>query len=215
MQVSIIPVTAFAQNATLLSCESTGEAAIIDPGGDVEVLLRALEQHQLNLVKIFLTHGHIDHVGGVAELLRYKAVPVEGPHEDDRFLIDGLLKQSQMFGLPRVDVFEPTRWLAEGDSVSFGDITLEVLHCPGHTPGHVVFYQRETGLLQVGDVLFKGSIGRTDFPRGNHDQLINSIQQKLFCLPDETVFIPGHGPTSTIGEEKISNPYVGINNGGG
>jgi len=208
MEVLIIPVTAFAQNATIFFCEQTRQAVVVDPGGDIDKIVTELEHNNLTLVKILLTHGHIDHVGGVAELLAYKCVPIEGPHQDDDFLIDSLAQQSLMFGFPAVEAFSPDRWLKQGDIVSFGEIKLEVMHCPGHTPGHVVFFHRKSKCAQVGDVLFKGSIGRTDFPRGNHQQLISSINERLFSLPDDTLFIPGHGPTSTFGAEKENNPYV-------
>ncbi len=208
MEVLVIPVTPFVQNATVFFCQRSLQAVVIDPGGDIAKIISELEKHHLELVKILLTHGHIDHVGGVAELLAYKRVAVEGPHQGDRFLIDSLEQQSMMFGFPRVETFTPDRWLNHQDVISFGEINLEVIHCPGHTPGHVVFFHRDSRCAQVGDVIFKGSIGRTDFPRGDHKQLIASIKERLYCLPDDTLFIPGHGPSSTFGDEKKNNPYV-------
>lgn len=209
MKVLVIPVTPFAQNATLMFCENTKQAVVVDPGGDIDKIVEQLDANDLELNKILLTHGHVDHVGGVVDLLAYKKVDVVGPQRDDLFWIEALGQQCQMFGFPSVETFVPDRWLEGGDTVTFGDVVLDVIHCPGHTPGHVVFFHRESLVAQVGDVLFKGSIGRTDFPQGNHDQLIASIKEKLFALPDETQFIPGHGPMSTFAEEKSSNPYVG------
>lgn len=209
MKYQMIPVTPFEQNCTVFWCEETGLAAVIDPGGDVERIQAFLTAQSLSLAVILLTHGHIDHAGGTAALARlYPSAPVEGPHEADRYWIDGLAQQSRMFGFPAVEAFSPDRWLADGDAVRFGNVLLEVLHCPGHTPGHVVFFHRESGLVQVGDVLFQGSIGRTDFPGGDHDTLLASIKQKLFALGDEVDFIPGHGPMSTLGEERRYNPFL-------
>lgn len=209
MRYAIIPVTPFEQNCTLLWCETTREAAVVDPGGDIGRIEAALAERGLKLVKILVTHGHIDHAGGAAALAERSGVPIEGPHEEDRFWIEGMPQQSRMFGFPQVQSFEPQRWLKDGDKVSFGEVELEVLHCPGHTPGHVVFFHRPGRLLQVGDVLFQGSIGRTDFPRGDHATLIRSIREKLFPLGDDVEFIPGHGPLSTLGDERRFNPFVG------
>lgn len=209
MRYQIVPVTPFEQNCTLFWCENTRQAVVIDPGGDIERILRALEDEKLTLAKILVTHGHIDHAGGVAALLERCAVPVEGPHEEDRFWIDGMPQQSKMFGFPDVESFEPDRWLHDGDTVTVGEVALKVIHAPGHTPGHVVFVDEAARLAIVGDVLFAGSIGRTDFPRGDHQTLIRSIRDKLFPLGDDITFIPGHGPTSTFGEERDSNPFVG------
>lgn len=182
---------------------------VIDPGGDIERIQRALRDESLTLAKIVVTHGHIDHAGGVAALSEATGVNlIEGPHEEDRFWIEGMQQQSKMFGFPNVRSFQPTRWLKGGDTVSFGDIELDVLHCPGHTPGHVVFYHAPSHLAQVGDVLFQGSIGRTDFPRGDHETLVRSIKEQLFPLGDEVDFIPGHGPMSTFGEERKYNPFL-------
>lgn len=208
MRYAIVPVTSFEQNCTLFWCENTRQAVVIDPGGDVDRIKRKLAEEGLALCKILVTHGHIDHAGAVASLAESSGVPVEGPHEADRFWIDGMAQQSKMFGFPAVKGFEPTRWLNDGDKVSFGEIELDVLHCPGHTPGHVVFYHPASQLMQVGDVLFQGSIGRTDFPKGDHATLIRSIQEKLFPLGDAVEFIPGHGPMSTVGEERRYNPFL-------
>jgi hydroxyacylglutathione hydrolase len=208
MRYTVIPVTPFEQNCTVFCCELTAEAVVIDPGGDIARIQEVLKREQLKLVKILVTHGHIDHAGGVAALAEVSGVPIEGPHEDDRFWIEGMPQQSKMFGFPVVKTFEPTRWLKEGDRVTFGQVELEVLHCPGHTPGHVVFFHRPGALAQVGDVLFQGSIGRTDFPRGDHQTLIRSIKEKLFPLGDEVNFIPGHGPMSSFGEERRYNPFL-------
>lgn len=210
MRYLTVPVTPFEQNCTLFWCEKTRQAAVIDPGGDVDRILRAAEREKLTLVKILVTHGHIDHAGGAAELSeRLGGAPIEGPHEEDRFWIDGMVKQAQMFGLFGARSFVPTRWLREGDKVSFGEEELAVLHCPGHTPGHIVFFHASGKLAQVGDVLFQGSIGRTDFPRGDYRALIRSIREKLFPLGDDIAFISGHGPESTFGNERRYNPYCG------
>lgn len=208
MKYQIIPVTAFEQNCTLLWCEETRKAAVVDPGGDIARVLSIVQEKGLTLEKILLTHAHIDHAGGTAELATRAGIPIEGPHQGDQFWIDGLPQQSQMFGFPPAEVFTPDRWLDDDQTVMVGEQTLQVLHCPGHTPGHVVFYHPETELALVGDVLFNGSIGRTDFPQGDHDQLISSIREKLFPLGDNVTFIPGHGPTSTFGHERQTNPFV-------
>ena len=208
MRYAIIPVTPFEQNCTVFWCEKTRQAAVIDPGGDIERILEFLEKEQLTLAKILVTHGHIDHAGGVGALAAQTGVTIEGPHEEDRFWIVGMPQQSKMFGFPNVLSFEPDRWLKAGDKVHFGEIELDVLHCPGHTPGHVVFYHQPSKLAQVGDVLFQGSIGRTDFPRGDYDTLIRSIHERLFPLGDDVGFIPGHGPMSTFGEERRYNPFL-------
>jgi len=208
MRHIIVPVTPFEQNCTIFWCETTRQAAVVDPGGDIERILAALAEHELTLERILVTHGHIDHAGGVAALVERLAVPIDGPHAEDRFWIEGMPQQSKMFGFPNVRSFEPTRWLVDGDRVTVGKEVLEVLHCPGHTPGHVVFFHRPSGLAQVGDVLFQGSIGRTDFPRGDHATLVASIKERLFPLGDAVRFIPGHGPMSTFGEERQFNPFL-------
>lgn len=213
MKYRIIPVTPFEQNCTLIWCEQSGKAAVVDPGGDLARIRAAVEEQGVQLEKILLTHGHIDHAGGTAELAASAGLPIEGPHQGDRFWLDGLSQQSQMFGFPPVETFTPDRWLADGDSVSVGNQTLQVLHCPGHTPGHVVFYHAPSQLALVGDVLFQGSIGRTDFPQGDHATLIASIRDKLFPLGDEVAFIPGHGPMSTLGHERRTNPFVADHRG--
>lgn len=208
MRYAIVPVTPFDQNCTIFWCEKTRQAAVIDPGGDVERILTKLAAENLTLAKILVTHGHIDHAGAVGALAEQTGVPIEGPHEDDRFWIEGMPQQSKMFGFPSVKTFEPNRWLNAGDKVQFGEVELDVLHCPGHTPGHVVFYHQPSKLAQVGDVLFQGSIGRTDFPKGDHPTLIRSIKEQLFPLGDEVEFIPGHGPMSNFGEERKYNPFL-------
>lgn len=208
MKFEIVPVTPFAQNCTVLWCEETRRAAVVDPGGDVERIAAALEHQGLTLERILLTHGHLDHVGGTVEMRERYGVPVEGPQEEDRFWLDGLPRQAQMFGFPHTDAFLPDRWLNDGDTVSVGNATLAVIHTPGHTPGHVVFFHAPSRLALVGDVLFAGSIGRTDFPKGDYQTLIASIKQRLFPLGDDVAFIPGHGPMSTFGDERADNPFV-------
>ena len=209
LQYQTIPVTAFQQNCSLVWCDQTLDAAVIDPGGDLEAIEWEVERLGLHLQAIWLTHAHIDHAGGTAELARKHALDIVGPHEGDRFWIAGLPQQSARFGFPPAEVFEPTRWLHDGDTVQIGQETLQVRHCPGHTPGHVVFHAPQIDRCFVGDVLFAGSIGRTDFPQGNHQQLIDSIVQRLWPMGDQTVFIPGHGPESSFGRERKTNPYVG------
>jgi hydroxyacylglutathione hydrolase len=202
------PVTHFAQNCSIVYDDETKQAAIIDPGGDIDRLLAAIDGKNLKLEQIWLTHAHIDHAGGTAALAERLQLPIIGPHPADQFWIDALPQQGAMFGFPAVDAFQPTRWLQDGDTVELAGHVLHVRHCPGHTPGHVVFHSPEMGRAFVGDVLFAGSIGRTDFPQGDHATLIASITQRLWPMGDETVFIPGHGPESTFGEERRSNPYV-------
>ncbi len=204
-----IPVTAFQQNCSILWCDETLQTAVIDPGGDLDVLLAEVKRRDLTLTQIWLTHAHIDHVGGVAELALRLKLPIIGPHPADQFWIDGLAAQGRMFGFPGADAFTPSRWLFDADTVTLGHCTLNVRHCPGHTPGHVVFYSPDIGRAFVGDVLFAGSIGRTDLPQGDHATLIASIVERLWPMGDATVFIPGHGPESTFGHERRSNAYVG------
>ncbi len=204
-----VPVTPFAQNATLVWDDATLQATVIDPGGDLDRLLAEAQRLGLKLEQIWLTHAHIDHAGGAGELARTLGLPIVGPHPGDQFWIDALPEQSRMFGFPAAEAFTPTRWLADGDTVQIGGCTLQVRHCPGHTPGHVVFHSPQAQRAFVGDVLFAGSIGRTDFPQGNHAQLIDSIVTRLWPMGDDTVFIPGHGPESSFGRERRSNPYVG------
>jgi len=208
MNYIIIPVTAFQQNCTILTCTETNESVIVDPGGDLEILLAQIEKNNINLTRILVTHAHLDHVGAVAELAEQFNIPIEGPHREDQFWIDALPQQATMFNAPTVPAFVPTRWLSQNDTVLFGNVKLHVLHCPGHTPGHVVFLNKKARLALVGDVLFKGSIGRTDFPKGDHTMLINAIKKNLWPLDDAVQFIPGHGPMSTIGYEKQNNSFL-------
>lgn len=209
MKLAVVPVTPYQQNCSLIISEKTNEAALIDPGGEVDRLLVAVDKSGAKLTKVLLTHGHVDHCGGAAEVAQRAGVPIEGPHRDDAFWIDQLDMQGRGFGLPGARRFTPDRWLEGGDKVSVGDITFDVRHCPGHTPGHVVFVQPEFRIAFVGDVLFQGSIGRTDFPRGDFDTLLRSITEELWPLGDDIQFVPGHGPMSTFGQERRSNPYVG------
>lgn len=208
IKYQIVPVTPFEQNCTVLWCDQSKKAAVVDPGGDLVRVTAVLDKEGLMLEKILLTHAHIDHAGGTAQLAKQYAVPIEGPHKEDKFWIDALPQQSQMFGFPSVETFTPDRWLKDGDLVTVGDETLNVVHCPGHTPGHVVFHSSDAQLALVGDVLFHGGIGRTDFPKGDHATLIRSIKSNLWPLGNNTSFIPGHGPMSTFGEERRSNPFV-------
>ncbi|QCB47431.1 MBL fold metallo-hydrolase [Hydrogenophaga sp. PAMC20947] len=203
-----VPVTQFAQNCSIVWCDQTLDAAIIDPGGDLDRLQAEVKRLGVTLKAIWLTHAHIDHAGGTAELVERLSLPIIGPHPGDQFWIDGMVQQGKMFGFPRCEPFTPTQWLDDGDTVQIGRSTLNVRHCPGHTPGHVVFHSPEAKRAFVGDVLFAGGIGRTDFPQGNQQQLIASIKERLWPMGDDTVFIPGHGPESTIGEERRFNPYV-------
>ena len=204
----IAPVTPLQQNCTIVWCAKTLKAAIIDPGGEVPRLLEALKANGLTLEKIWITHGHLDHAGGAAALQEATGCPIEGPHPDDAFWIDEITASGAKWGMPEARSFTPDRWLADGDTVSLGETAFEVFHTPGHTPGHVVFFHRQARFAQVGDVLFQGSIGRTDFPRGNHQQLIDSITGKLWPLGDDVAFVPGHGPMSTFGQERRTNPFV-------
>ena len=207
LKALIQSVTLFEQNASILYCDETNKCAIVDPGGDIELLLKISKDNNLIPEKILLTHGHIDHAGGATELAEILGIEIHGPHIEDKFLLDGLQEQGQMFGLPSKNC-QPDLWLKEGDTVKVGEEKLDVYFCPGHTPGHIIFYNEENKLAIVGDVLFNGSIGRTDLPGGNHDQLINSVKEKLWPLGKDIEFIPGHGPMSTFKAERISNPFV-------
>jgi glyoxylase-like metal-dependent hydrolase (beta-lactamase superfamily II) len=204
-----VPVTPFQQNCSIVWCDETMEGAVIDPGGEIDRLRAEAKRLGITLKAIWLTHAHIDHAGGTGQLAREEGLPIIGPQRGDQFWIDGLPQQSRMFGFPPAEGFTPTRWLEDGDTVSIGHSTLKVRHCPGHTPGHVVFHSPEAQRCFVGDVLFAGSIGRTDFPGGDFNTLIASIRERLWPMGDETVFIPGHGPESSFGAERRSNPYVG------
>ncbi|HFC52805.1 MAG TPA: MBL fold metallo-hydrolase [Gammaproteobacteria bacterium] len=208
MQTIILPVTPLEQNCTLLCCEQSGRAAVVDPGGEVERILQAAQDGGVEIEKLLITHGHFDHIGGAAELAERLGVPIEGPQLSDRFLIDSLPQQCQAYGFPPASPFTPQRWLEHGDTVRFGAQQLEVLHCPGHTPGHIALFHRQEGLALVGDILFRGSIGRTDLPGGDHDTLLRSIHERLLPLGDGVRFIPGHGPVSTFGEERATNPFL-------
>lgn len=206
--VVIIPVTLFEQNCTLIWCNATKKAAVIDPGGDVPNIQAAIRQAQVTVEKIWLTHGHVDHVGGAADLRDVLSVPIEGPHISDKFLLDNVVTSGARFGITGVRDLAPDRWLEEGDHVSVGELTFEILHCPGHSPGSVVFFNKEMRFAHVGDVLFSGSVGRSDLPGGNHVTLISSIMEKLLPLGDDVEFICGHGPGSSIGQERMTNPFL-------
>ena len=208
LQYKIVPVTPFQQNCSIIWCDETYQAAIIDPGGDIQQLQKEVAALGVNVTQLLLTHGHLDHVGGAEPLAQILDVPVIGPQQDDEFWLQGLPRQSEMFGLPMTDAFMPTQWLNDGDVITVGNQTLQVFHTPGHTPGHVIFYSTDAKVAFVGDVLFKGGIGRTDFPQGDHPALINSIKTKLWPLGNEVTFVPGHGPLSTFGHERVTNPFV-------
>lgn len=208
LKYEIVPVTPFQQNCSIVWCDATNQAALIDPGGDIDKILQKVNSLGVTLSKILLTHGHLDHVGGATELVTKINVPIIGPEKQDAFWLQSLSKQSEMFGFPKMQEFEPDQWLNDGDEIEIGNGKLKVIHTPGHTPGHVVFVSEEDKLAFVGDVLFNGSIGRTDFPNGDHNTLIASIKNKLFPLGNDITFIPGHGPNSTFGYERKHNPYV-------
>lgn len=207
LQAAIVPVTPLQQNCTLLWCAATMKGALIDPGGDLDRLKAAAASRGVSIEKILLTHGHIDHCGAAGILAGELGVEIEGPHEADLFWIARLADDGRKYGI-RGEPFEPDRWLVNGDTVTVGELILDVYHCPGHTPGHVIFHHPGSKLAIVGDVLFRGSIGRTDFPLGNHQQLIDAITGRLWPLGDETVFVPGHGPMSDFGTERRTNPFV-------
>ncbi|MGJ3647570.1 MBL fold metallo-hydrolase [Sphingomonas sp. GlSt437] len=208
LRAAIVPVTPLQQNCTLLWCTKTMRGAFVDPGGDLDRLKAAAAQHGVTIEKILITHGHIDHCGEAGTLAAELGVPIEGPHEADRFWISRLGDDGRTYGIAG-SPFEPDRWLVQGDQVTVGELVLDVIHCPGHTPGHVVFHHAPSSLAIVGDVLFQGSIGRTDFPMGNHQDLIDAITGRLWPLGDDTTFVPGHGPPSRFGHERRTNPFVG------
>ncbi|MBQ4863436.1 MBL fold metallo-hydrolase [Pseudoalteromonas sp. MMG013] len=208
MHVLTVPVTSFMQNTRFITCQSTGKSAVIDPGGDVDKLQSVIAQNKLDVEAILLTHGHLDHVGAADLLKAVLKVDIIGPHQDETFWFEAIPMQAQMFGFKPKQAFLPDRWLTAGDVVKVGKLELEVRFCPGHTPGHVVFYEKSSKTVIVGDVLFKGAIGRTDFPKGNTEQLKESIRKELFSLPDETIVMSGHGENTTIGYEKQNNPFM-------
>ena len=208
LKAAIIPVTPLQQNCCLIWCTQTMRGAFTDPGGDLPRLREAIRQTGISIEKILLTHGHIDHCGSAGIFAEELGVPIEGPHEDDIFWISRLAEDGARYGVPGKP-FEPSRWLVDGDTVTVGELTFNVRHCPGHTPGHVVFHHPASKLAIVGDVLFQGSIGRTDFPRGDHQQLLDSITKRLWPMGGDTAFVPGHGPMSTFAHERATNPFVG------
>ena len=207
LEFKIIPVTPFAQNCSVIWCTETKLAAVVDPGGEIEKIKAVIDEHSLRFDKILITHAHLDHAGGTAELARLNGVPIIGPHKGDQFWIDLLPQQFRQFGFDG-DTFTPDQWLNHGDRVTLGNLVFDVVHCPGHTPGHVVFIEKQQAFAAVGDVIFQGSIGRTDFPKSVPQDLLDSIRKRLFPLGDEIRFIPGHGPMSTFGQERKTNPFV-------
>lgn len=208
LQIAVIPVTPFQQNCSILWCTRTKQAVVVDPGGDVALIRGALKEVGVTPVAIWLTHGHLDHAGGAAELAEALSVPVVGPHEADKFLLDELPTAGLRFDIRDMRAVTPSRWLVEGDEVTVGDVVFSVLHVPGHTPGHVTFFQKDLRFLLAGDTVFAGSVGRTDFPYGSHETLIAGIRNKLLPLGDDVQFLPGHGPAGTLGEERASNPFL-------
>ncbi|MDN2668521.1 MBL fold metallo-hydrolase [Vibrio sp. 14N.309.X.WAT.E.F5] len=208
LKYQVVPVTSFSQNCSIVWCDETMEGVVVDPGGDVQQLAAIIEELGVKVVNLVLTHGHLDHVGGTVPLAEILNVNIVGPHKADNFWLQGLENQSQMFGFPLCKAFEPNTWLEEGDKVTFGNQVIDVIHTPGHTPGHVVLFSEQARMAFVGDVLFNGAIGRTDFPQGDFNTLISSIKTKLWPLGSDVTFVPGHGPESTFGRERASNPFV-------
>ncbi|MEZ9364306.1 MBL fold metallo-hydrolase [Vibrio sp. 10N.286.49.E11] len=208
LKYQVVPVTSFSQNCSIVWCDETMEGIVVDPGGDVQQLAAIIEELGVKVMNLVLTHGHLDHVGGTVPLAEILKVEIVGPHKADNFWLQGLENQSQMFGFPLCKAFEPNTWLEEGDKVTFGNQVIDVIHTPGHTPGHVVLFSEQARLAFVGDVLFNGAIGRTDFPQGDFNTLIASIKTKLWPLGSDVTFVPGHGPESTFGRERASNPFV-------
>ncbi|MEZ9346244.1 MBL fold metallo-hydrolase [Vibrio splendidus] len=208
LKYQVVPVTSFSQNCSIVWCDETMEGIVVDPGGDVQQLAAIIEELGVKVVNLVLTHGHLDHVGGTVPLAEILNVNIVGPHKADSFWLQGLENQSQMFGFPLCKAFEPNTWLEEGDKVTFGNQVIDVIHTPGHTPGHVVLFSEQARMAFVGDVLFNGAIGRTDFPQGDFNTLIASIKTKLWPLGSDVTFVPGHGPESTFGRERASNPFV-------
>ncbi len=208
LRVELVVVTPFQQNCSVIWCSETLKGAVVDPGGDIEKILALVDKHHIQLEKILLTHGHLDHAGGSEALKRALKIPIIGPQKDDRFWLEGIEAQGKSYGFSGAENCYPDQWLEEGEEIKIGNEMLEVLHCPGHTPGHLVFFHRDSKLAFVGDVIFKGSIGRTDFPKGNHQDLLDSITQKLWPLGDDTRFVSGHGGISDFKTERQSNPFV-------
>mgnify|MGYP006092071941 FL=1 len=208
LKYQVVPVTSFSQNCSIVWCDQTMEGIVVDPGGDVQQLAAIIEELGVKVVNLVLTHGHLDHVGGTVPLAEILNVNIVGPHKADNFWLQGLENQSQMFGFPLCKAFEPNTWLEEGDKVTFGNQVIDIIHTPGHTPGHVVLFSEQARMAFVGDVLFNGAIGRTDFPQGDFNTLIASIKTKLWPLGSDVTFVPGHGSESTFGRERASNPFV-------
>ncbi len=209
LKAAIVPVTPFQQNCTLVFDDETKKGVVIDPGGDIERIEDAIKQIGMTVEEIILTHGHIDHAGAATDLKAKLGVNITGPHKADKFLLDGLAAQALSYGFPGMKNVTPDRWLDEGDKVTIAGVVFDVYHCPGHSPGSLVYVNKAAGIAFVGDVIFQGSIGRTDFPYGDHDALISAIRTKLFPLGDDIVFVCGHGPASTFGEERRTNPFCG------
>lgn len=214
LKVHVVPVTQFQQNCSIIWCDETMIGALVDPGGDVDAILAEVEKRGITLEKILLTHGHLDHAGGAQDLREKLKLPIMGPEQSDKFWLDGIEEQAAKYGMAGLRCCLPDEWLNEGAEITVGNVVLKTIHCPGHTPGHLVFYDEDSRVAFVGDVLFAGSIGRTDFPQGNHEELISSITQKLWPLGDDMSFVPGHGPLSTFGRERKTNPFVADKNFG-